>query len=78
MAYKKKTDAIRYNNEFIKQAYDRVNLTLPKGRKDAIQALASTYGESLNGFITKSIDERVERLQTTTENKKDAELKDGE
>lgn len=68
MAYKKKTDAIRYNNEFIKQAYDRVNLTLPKGRKDTLQALAQTQGESLNSFITTAIDERIERLQGTQSN----------
>ena len=32
MAYKDKSAAIKYNNKFIAEAYDRVNLTLPKGR----------------------------------------------
>lgn len=66
MAYKEKSDAIRYNNNFIKQAYDRVNLTLPKGRKDEIQAHAAAKGESLNGYVTKAVDERIERDRACT------------
>ena len=31
MAYKNKADATAYQNKFIAKAYDRVNLTLPKG-----------------------------------------------
>lgn len=61
MAYKRKEDAIRYNNEFIKQTYDRINLTVPKGQKEAIQAHAATRGESVNGFINRVISEAIER-----------------
>ena len=32
MAYKNKEDTIRYNNNFTKENYDRINLTLPKGQ----------------------------------------------
>ena len=60
MAYKEKTDAIRYNNQFIKQAYDRINLTVPKGQKDIIQAHAQAQGESVNGFIGRAIAETME------------------
>ena len=63
MAYKRKEDAIRYNNEFIKQTYDRINLTVPKGQKDTIQAHAATRGESVNGFINRVISEAIEREQ---------------
>ena len=63
MAYKRKEDAIRYNNEFIKQTYDRINLTVPKGQKEAIQAHAATRGESVNGFINRVISEAIEREQ---------------
>lgn len=61
MAYKRKEDAIRYNNEFIKQTYDRINLTVPKGQKEAIQTHAATRGESVNGFINRVISEAIER-----------------
>jgi len=61
MAYKEKAKKTAYQNEFIKQAYDRINLTVPKGRKAEIQAEAERRGMSVNGFINKSIDEALER-----------------
>ena len=61
MAYKRKEDAIRYNNEYIKQTYDRINLTVPKGQKEAIQAHATARGKSVNGFINRVISEAIER-----------------
>jgi len=61
MAFKDKANTIRYNNEFIKQAYDRVNLTLPKGQKDKIKAHAESRGESVNSFICRAIAAQVER-----------------
>jgi predicted HicB family RNase H-like nuclease len=48
-------------NKYIAKAYDRVNLTLPKGRKEALQAHAQEHGESLNGFINRAIDSQIER-----------------
>lgn len=44
MAYKDKSAAIKYNNKFIAEAYDRVNLTLPKGRKEELKAHAESRG----------------------------------
>lgn len=48
-------------NRYIAKAYDRVNLTLPKGRKDEVKAHAEQRGESLNGFIQRAIDETINR-----------------
>lgn len=48
-------------NKYIAKAYDRVNLTLPKGRKAELQAHAEQRGESLNGFIGRAIDEQIKR-----------------
>lgn len=48
-------------NKYIAKAYDRVNLTLPKGRKAELQAHAEQRGESLNGFIGRAIEEQVKR-----------------
>lgn len=61
MAYKDKGKAVAYNNKFIKEAYDRINLTTPKGRKAEIQAHAEARGESVNGFINRAILEAIER-----------------
>lgn len=48
-------------NKYIAKAYDRVNLTMPKGKKDAVQLHASQHGESVNAFINRAIDEAMER-----------------
>ena len=48
-------------NKYISKAYDRVNLTLPKGQKDEIQAHAAAQGESVNAFINRAIGEAMER-----------------
>ncbi len=63
MAYKDKATAIKYNNEFNKQAYDRINLTVPKGRKEIIQAVAQANNESVNAFINRLIDSELERIE---------------
>ena len=61
MAYKDKSKAVAYNNEFISRTYDRINLTLPKGKKAVIKAHAEQKNESVNGFISRAIDETIER-----------------
>lgn len=61
MAYKDKSKKTAYQNEFIKSAYDRINLTLPKGRKTELQAAAERHGQSVNGLINSLIDEVLER-----------------
>jgi len=48
-------------NKYIKNNYDRVNLTLPKGKKEEIQAHAKARGESVNAFLGRIIDEALER-----------------
>ena len=41
--------------------YDRVELRLDKGRKEAVKAHAESQGESLNAFINRAILETMER-----------------
>ena len=55
-----KTSA-KSKNTRITKAYDRINLTVPKGQKDLIQAHAEAQGESTNGFINRAISETMER-----------------
>ena len=66
MAFNDKGKAIKYNNEFNKNAYDRINLTVPKGEKEIIKAHADKTGESVNGFINRAIDETMERDKDRT------------
>ena len=46
-------------NKWIAKGYDRINLTVPKGRKEEIQAFATQTGESVNGFINRAIGEAM-------------------
>lgn len=48
-------------NKYIAKAYDRVNLTMPKGKKDLVQAQATAMGLSVNSYINAAIDEKIER-----------------
>lgn len=52
---------IKATNKWMAKAYDRVNLTMPKGKKDTVQAHAAARGESVNGFINRAISETMER-----------------
>ena len=53
---------VQYDNEYIKNNYDRVNLTLPKGRKEQIKAVADFEGLSVNAWIAELINKELERL----------------
>lgn len=77
MAYKDKAKKTAYQNEFIKQAYDRINLTVPKGRKDEIQAAAEAQGQSVNSFINHAIDRAMEQQAGTVEPPAGAEARAG-
>ena len=60
-------------NKWIAKAYDRINLTVPKGKKDIIQAHAEARSESVNGFINRAISETIERDKTVPGATEDAE-----
>ncbi len=46
-------------NRYIAKSYDRINLTVPKGKKEIIQNFAQSIGESVNGFINRAIDDAM-------------------
>lgn len=48
----------KWQNDYIAKAYDRINLTVPKGKKEIIQN-ALRDGESVNGFINALIDKEL-------------------
>lgn len=47
---------IAYQNDYIKAKYDRINLTVPKGRKEEIKKKAAAEGKSVNEYINSLID----------------------
>lgn len=46
-------------NKYIAKAYDRINLTVPKGQKEVIQAYADAHGVSVNALINRAIGEMI-------------------
>lgn len=52
--------ATRAQNKWIEKTYDRINLTVPKGKKEEIKAYAESKGESVNAFINRAIDEAMQ------------------
>lgn len=48
-------------NKYVKNNYDRINVTMPKGKKEIIQAFAEAQGKSTNAFINEAIEEKMER-----------------
>ena len=53
-------------NKYMKSNYDRVNLVMPKGKKDIIQAHAAQQGESVNAYINRAIVEAMQRDDSAT------------
>lgn len=51
----------KYRNKWISEKLDRVNLTMPKGKKEVVQANAARHGLSVNAYINTAIDEKMER-----------------
>lgn len=56
-----------YRNAWIAEKLDRVNLTMPKGQKEAVKMHAEARCESVNAFINRAIIETMERDNAATE-----------
>ena len=63
MAYSgaQKEASAKYN----KKAYDRIDLIVPKGRRQVIKDFAKSKGMSTNGFINKAIDRAMREQEDT-------------
>ena len=48
-------------NKYVKNNYDRINVTFPKGHKEEIKAHAEAHNESMNAFIIRAVNETMER-----------------
>ena len=52
-------------NKYDAKAYDHVNFRVKKGRKAVLQEHAVNQGESLNGFISRAVDNQIENDNKT-------------
>ena len=48
-------------NKYVKNNYDRINVTFPKGQKEKLKEHAQKQDESVNAFIIRSVSETMER-----------------
>lgn len=48
-------------HRYVKNNYDRLELTVPKGKKEEIKAFAAAQGETVNGFINRLIDDAMKK-----------------
>lgn len=51
MAEKEKFNQVKYANEYIKNNYDSLRITVPKGTKDKLRAYCKNNGTTINGLI---------------------------
>lgn len=55
-----------YKNKWQSENCERISLVVKKGKKQTIKDFATKQGDTLNGFINKAIDEKIERDNTDT------------
>ena len=57
----KEFNQIKYQNKYIKEKYDRVGLTMPKGKKEVIKSRALEEGMSINEYINSLINKDIQK-----------------
>ena len=69
---RKTVTSAKVKNRYNAKAYDRINLIVPKGKKEIIAAHAKLQGdESTNAFIKRAIDETMKRDKDGARNEQD-------
>lgn len=53
----------RYSMEYAKQNLKRIPLDVQNSKYEEIKQTSAEIGETVNGFIKKAIDERLDRLK---------------
>lgn len=64
---KKGFDQFKYQNEYKRKNYDRMELVVPKGEKAAIKEVAASVGQSANEFVYQAIKERMKSVSQEKE-----------
>ena len=55
----------KWNDANLKERYDHIHLTAPKGFLDEVRAAAEATGESVNGYIKESVMMRLKKDSKT-------------
>lgn len=57
----KEFNQIKYQQEYNKTHYDRLEISIPKGQKAIVQEKAKIAGQSMKEYVMQAIRERIER-----------------
>ena len=60
---KKEFDKVKYQNEYKKRTYDRMELLVPKGEKAIIKERAAAAGQSVNEFVYSAVKDKMEAAE---------------
>ena len=55
--------ATKAKNKYNAENYERISLSVPKGKKDIIKGHAQCMGESVNAYINRLIDEDMNGMK---------------
>lgn len=72
MPYNNKTNA-EYKNNYEREKYDRIVILCEKGMKDKYKEYATNAGISVNAWINKAIQEKIERDSISDPDSTDSE-----
>ena len=50
-------------NKYVRENYDRVLVTMPKGKKEQFKAIATSKGMSLNAYILSLLEQDAQKEQ---------------
>ena len=64
-------DRIELTAKYNKEHYDRLEMKVPKGKKEKIVAYAKKHDGSLNKFLNRLVDEAMERDKEKTDQRAD-------
>ena len=61
MEQKRKKDTnFEYHNNFNRKNYDRVNIMVPKGRREVWKSFAAGHGMSVNALVNQAVESKIE------------------
>lgn len=56
------TKQTEWSRAYVEKAYDRISVTVKKGKKAIIQSAAQASSETVNGLINRLLDEYISKL----------------
>ena len=59
----KKFNQIQYQNDYIRERYDRIIFLVPKGEKEALKETAQSLGMSMNEFIRSAVKDKMAQYE---------------